>query len=210
MRPGGQFLTCIISLIENGNVWVGADSRVVLENEQGLPICCEKICVQHVSGSDMVIASAGSASLHTILKYRVRYPASRRGETDETYVCKRVLPQIQKALIDAGHIDSDEGDVSHLPRNGEVLIARRGQCFIIETDFAVLSIKSGAFALSSGAPIALGSLHTSRTWDNPLARIIEALEAAANYSTMVAPPFHLVKLDAQGAANWVFPEAADA
>jgi ATP-dependent protease HslVU (ClpYQ) peptidase subunit len=93
-----------------------------------------------------------------------------------------VVPSMKEALEENGYkLDKEDKDSGF-----EILLAVDGELFNISDDFSVLMDQTGIYGVGSGAPFAVGALHTGAT-------VEKALEIAEKLSPYTAGPFQIVK-----------------
>ena len=77
---------------------------------------------------------------------------------------------------------------------GTFLLGVKCKLFRVDSDFQVSSYDGNYAACGSGEFISLGSLHTTRNFDDPVERLTKALLAAESHNPFVRSPFHFVNI----------------
>lgn len=91
-------------------------------------------------------------------------------------------------------MSKDEGAES----TGQFLVGYKSKLYTFDTDMQVARIADGFASVGAGGTIALGSLYATRMMKDPIARLRNALEAAAHFSASVRGPFSFVATNEAG------------
>jgi len=168
-------MSTVIGIVDNGKVWMGADSYATTSSGERRRIICEKM---FMNGS-YLIAFIGSVRSGQVLK-----PHSFKApENIYDFPDKMVEQFKQKGCLSI----SSESQTSVQEAN--FLIATpTGKLFEVLLDFQMNEIEDFT-AIGSGSPFALGSLYTTRKWKDHKRRILDAFEAAAVYDMSTGPPY---------------------
>lgn len=184
-------MTCIVAVEYPGGVIMGADS--FLGDSGGVvPIATPKI----VRRPGLAIGYCGGLLVPTWLA-SVELPKPRARETSERYVLSlamqlRATAQERKIVIEyEGALRSDT----------DMLIAVRGEAWVIDAEFACYRSAHRYIATGAGCPFALGALHALSPRYAPSAkearsRVLGALAAATELCAYVRKPFHVVEVPA--------------
>ncbi len=166
-------MTCIVGLIHDGGVIVGADSAVTVGDLRGI----DRRKVRRRWG--VLVGTAGSAR-ECEIALSVRVPAFRRGDVRD-WVSSRLAP----AVLDAVKAERREG-----PTSLELIIATPTVLLGVDADGAQYEWPRAWGAVGSGAHVALGAMHCSAPlgW-LPRRRVKAALEAAAAHCDGVSGPW---------------------
>jgi hypothetical protein len=172
-------MTCIVGLIREGTVLMGADSGCL----SGWSLI-EAAEPKLFRLGEMLIGDSGSVRAGQILRYFVK-PASIVGEDLHGYLVRELSEPFRRAMKDCG-IETPAKDGQSW---GEALIALRGRLFRMESDFAITSAANSAYMAVGGASdIALGAMFSSQGGE-PRERIDQALRAAAHHHAPIRCPF---------------------
>lgn len=170
-------MTCIVGIVENGIVYIGADSAasgtnsIVVRSD-------EKVFFNR----DFLIGFTTSYRMGQILRY-VFIPPEYVDTSDlYKYMVKEFVPQVYQCLT------LNNFTVDKNSEGGLFLVGFRGNLFRIADDFQVVQTSDNFMSLGNGDRCAIGALYATRGQD-PTIRIQIALEAAAKYTPGVLPPF---------------------
>lgn len=172
-------MTCIVGLVDNGNVYIGGDSAGVA----GLDITIrgdEKV----FNNGPFIMGFTTSFRMGQLLRYKFTPPKQNTSQDDMTYMVTDFIDAAQKCFVENGFGSKSIG--------GTFLVGYNGKLYSIDSDFQVGIPTMGYDACGCGAPLALGSIY-STVGKSPEERIKLALEAAATFNAGVAAPFLLVK-----------------
>jgi len=177
-------MTCIVGLVEKGNVYIGGDSAGVA----GLSVSIradEKV----FHNGPFIMGFTSSFRMGQLLRYRFSPPKQTVNQTDMEYMVTDFIDAVRLCFANGGFgTIADKSD----NEGGTFLVGYNGSLYHIGSDFQVGRPMDQCDAVGCGNDIAKGSLFSTKG-KTPEARLKLALEAAANYSGGVAPPFTLVK-----------------
>lgn len=168
-------MSTVIGMVDNGKVWIGADSYATTTCGERRRVMCEKMFMN----GPYLIAFIGSVRSGQVLKPNYfKAPESIHDFPD------RMIEQFkQKGCLTV----SSESQASVQEAN--FLIATpNGKLFEILLDFQMNEIEDFT-AIGSGAPFALGSLYTTRNWGDQKRRIMTAFKVAGVYDMSTGPPY---------------------
>lgn len=180
-------MTCIVGIEGKNTVWLGGDSAATSGNGQQMLIADSKVFVNE----SVAFGVCGSPKVMDPLKF-TKFTKQKRGLDTREFVAKHLVPEIKAVLKEAGCVVDN-------PQHGEmfegaVLIGTGGKLYRMECNFQIISDSFRFDAVGSGAEIAIGSLHATRSDKNPNRRIMTALEASAIANAGVRPPFNIVSV----------------
>jgi hypothetical protein len=132
---------------------------------------------------DMVIGYTSSYRMGQLIEHSLKLP-SRGDDPTFTYLVKKFVPALRKCLSEGG-FSKTENSVNS---GGTFLVGFEGGLYKIDTDFQVAQSAHKFDACGSGAQIALGSLHSTRSSCFEV-RARRALEAAQSFNSYVREPF---------------------
>jgi ATP-dependent protease HslVU (ClpYQ) peptidase subunit len=178
-------MSCIVGLIEDDKVWMGADShcggddfRVAMKNP--------KI----IRYGDWLLGSAGQFRAIQVVEHFVEPPRSLKQSTLR-FLIRNWVPKVQQAFEEHGcreqHKNGDD-----LPSC--FLIGARDGLFFVGGDFAVNQYDP-AVAIGSGEAAATGAIRALAPVKEltPHEKIKRALTLAAEHTPSVVPPFTILK-----------------
>ena len=179
-------MTCIIGIVKEGNVWMGADRMISLGNTKS--ISQEPKIVKK---GDILMGFSGSLRGSNALKYQFKPPIIPEACSSMEYMVAKFVPQIRQLLKDEGisKIDSNEetSDNSFL-----VALKRDNSLFSVGSSYAVAQAAKTA-GVGVGWKIAMGALHALEgQGKTPEEMITAALQAAVDLCAFVSPPFDIM------------------
>jgi ATP-dependent protease HslVU (ClpYQ) peptidase subunit len=176
-------MTCLVDIAKDGVVHMGADSGGS-DEEDGIIFnyVMPKIFIRN----GYLIGYAGSYRFGKLLEHVFDLPSIPQGanssESLDRFVNGTLMSSLRKQSKDLD-LTSDELEF-------DCIFGIKGHIFEVCNDWFGLEPSSSFIAAGSGTKYALGSLHTTQGWKDPIKRINVALDAAAEYSMSVAAPFH--------------------
>lgn len=176
-------MTCIIAIEQNNQVFMGAD-RMGSNGYSGEPVAFSKLFQNGI----VTIGYSGSFRAGQILQYALEIPTKTLTDDIDKWVAIDLTQAIRTAYKENGWLEEKDGKAVGAP----ILIAVKGRCYQIQTDFSFIRSLTGEYATGSGMDYALGSLRSTRGKIPPKKRIIEALETASEYVVSVQAPFDLL------------------
>jgi len=179
-------LTCIVGVIEDGEVWLGADGRSTAGDS--VTSCINR---KMARVGPLLIGVSGMPRVQQIIAHDFKCPEYSGGDV-MAYLCREVVPAIRERLTarDAIFEDKDDGCQNF---GSHFLIACQGQLFMMDGNSAVYESQRSIECIGSGADVAFGYL-LGNTRDEPEQRIKGALRAASEVLNSCGPPFYVEKL----------------
>ena len=181
-------MTCVVGLLDKGDVWMGADS---------LASCGDEF-VEECGVSKMfrkgpfIVGLAGSPRAKQIMQYSMDVPDHPTRMTCDEYMATRFVDALRTCLKDGGYAKK-ENEVEEIDSN--YLVGYRGRVFVLHTDYQVATPHDEFTAIGSGRDFAHASLFTTKEMKMPpKKRVFLALKAAAKYSPSVGGPFRVMRL----------------
>ncbi len=198
-------MTCIVGVVDDGAVWMGADSCAGnVNNYDHYPIKEPKLLYcQGVPITDSVLGGySGSFRFGQLMAHHITMPTERDTTADALgYLIGTFLRAVRKTLSDHKYLQINDG-VESVAGGSEFLFASHGRLWVMQSDFSVIESLHGEDAIGCGMSYAAGSLHATRSFDmTSRDRVETALRAAAERSAFVQPPFVLWLLGADGACT---------
>jgi hypothetical protein len=174
-------MTCIVGLVNNGDVWIGGDSAGVASDfSRQIRIDSKVFAV-----GPMLIGYTTSFRMGQLLRYRLTLPAHPDGMDSHEYMATEFVDAVRACLSKGGFSEKEkEREIG-----GFFLVGYRGRLFQIESDYQVGEDASGEYAVGGGDKLAMGALFATRHIQQPRYRVEKALEAAAERNAGVSPPF---------------------
>lgn len=186
-------MTCIVGLVQDGEVWIGGDSAS--SNESGVDIRSDKKIFtlrSRTEGQEYLIGFANSYRMGQIIQYhtQIPYPAYRTPDKElDGYMVRTFCSSIEAAFKKNNYVSSEEDQGP----TGDFLVGIKGHLYQISSDMSIARFDCNYTAVGSGAEYALGALHALKGYDvMPEERVKMALEAAEEHSPSVRRPFILL------------------
>ena len=187
-------MTCIVGLVDKGQVFIGGDSAGVSTGSLSLVVRNDRKVFRN---GDFVMGFTSSFRMGQILAYGFHPPKPRVGTDVMAYMVTDFIDAARARMKDGGFARVSNGS----EQGGSFLVGYSGRIFHISDDFQVGESSHGFDACGCGDLIALGSLRSTREWTDPAARVREALECAEAFSAGVRAPFFFETTAAQTQAG---------
>ena len=183
-------MTCIVGLVDNGNVWIGADS-VGVGGFDATDRVDEKVFVR--DGLDrMIMGFTWSFRMGQLLRYKLKIPERPVNMPVPEYMMTHFVDAVRDCLKAGGFAQKN----LEVEQGGVFLVGYAGRLFQMEQDYQVGERRDGFDACGCGANYALGSLFSTDPKSHPRWRVRRALEAAERFSAGVRRPFKIQELKA--------------
>ncbi len=179
-------MTCIVGLVNQGEVWMGADSAGVDDDGRMVTRNDAKV----FRNGPYLFGFTDSFRMGQLLRWKLDPPTLEPGEVLERFMATRWIDAVRDCLYDGGFSRKDDG----VETGGEFLVGHAGRLFLVASDFQVGENSEPWNACGSGSQVAMGSLFSSR-WlaGHPEDRIRLALSAAERYCASVRGPFIVMR-----------------
>lgn len=186
-------MTCIIGYEKDGKVWIGGDA-IATNGWNRNPIAFEKVFLKTVPiksnpANDMkfLMGYTGSFRMGQLIQFGdINLPGDITAHFSLRYLVCHLVPEIRRILKDGGFTKITD----NREESDQFLVGFMGGLYIIDSDFQVNRHERGYAAIGSGAPYAMGAFHSLvGEAIEPEAIITRSLEAAADLSAFVTPPF---------------------
>ena len=174
-------MSCIVGVVHDGEVWMGADSAAS-DGEDIMIIRNRKL----FRNGPLLMGVVGSLRLTQLLQYQLgdigidaKWKNNLYG-----YMVGVFVERVREVLKAGGFPDTSES-----PENGGVvLIGVNGHIFRLENSFQIFERGDGFDAVGCGNGVALGSLMADHVLE-PEDRILKAMARVTYFSAHVRPPF---------------------
>lgn len=176
-------MTCIVAVEHEGVVYMGSDRA----GSNGYTIAPYDAPKTFTNGPAL-IGFTSSFRMGQILRYGLEVPSHTLSWDVDRWMATDFMLALREAYGRHGWDRTDNG----VAKGGNFLIAIHGRCYEVHSNYAFLRSVSGEYATGSGEDHAMGALYATRSWSDPTARVMNALEAAAEHCTTVAGPFDIV------------------
>lgn len=182
-------MTAIVGIVDRKTrtVWMGGDSAGTTASWKS----CVRADSKVFRIGEFVFGFAGSFRMGQLIRYFTP-PPLKEGQDVYAYLVTAFIPAVRKVLVDGHWLQNKDGqDIG-----GFFLVGFRGRLFRIESDMQVGEVFDDYVATGCGEQVCCGSLHATKG-QQPRARILKALEAAAHHDAGVRPPFVIEKVKAR-------------
>lgn len=172
-------VTCIIGLVDKGNVYVagdsaGTNSQFTLEHRTD-----EKV----FANGPMVMGFTTSFRMGQLLRHSLKVPDHDPKMDVSKYMVTTFVDAV-RACLKAGGFQNTKEEVQ---KGGTFMVGYQGRLFCVYDCYQVAEVSEGYAAIGCGFNLALGSLFS--TTGKPRDRIRKALRAAERFSAGVCGPF---------------------
>ncbi len=180
-------MTLVIAEKEAGRVIMGADSAAGNREEIHTVPDLEKI----VQRGPYLAGHCGNGRVGQVVNLLVEWPEPPRPGELLPFLAREVVPEIRRAVQEAGAAQEGGGILGD---KTVLLVGLHGQLFVIARDLNVVS-SLGTACIGAGRHHGYGAMHALKAAGiEPAQKRIEmALQAAADYSLYVRPPFHILE-----------------
>lgn len=176
-------MTCIVGLVDKGDVYIGGDSAGVA----GLSLSIradEKV----FGNGPFIMGFTSSFRMGQLLRYKFSPPAQTVHQDDMEYMVTSFIDACRTCFSQNGFGDKDA------TVGGSFLVGYKGVLYTIEGDYQVGKLHAPFDAVGCGSDLALGALYA--TEGQPAEKRINlALQAASTFSAGVSPPFVVLRLE---------------
>jgi ATP-dependent protease HslVU (ClpYQ) peptidase subunit len=184
-------MTCIVAIAQNGTVYMGSD-HAASDDKTGWILSRREPKVFKVG--QYGVAFTDSFRMGQILQYNwnpPKYTPTKTNSGLDKFMRTKFIDSVKQAFKDNGYgtIGGSEEDTG-----GIFIVGVEGRIFTIDEDFHVGENIVNYMAEGSGAFFALGALHATKNQKNPKMRLKAALEASAEFSMSVSPPFTYIQV----------------
>lgn len=179
-------MTCIVGIVDKQNecAYIGGDSGASRTGHI-VPVSNPKV----FRVGQFIIGCTTSFRMIQLLKFSFN-PPNKGNKEIYKYMCTDFINEIRDLFKSGGFSTIDNNEEI----GGSFLVGYKDRLFNIQSDFSVNECLSGYYSVGCGMEYALGSIYSNMDSDNDTKGIvINALDAAANFSTGVCEPFHVLK-----------------
>ena len=174
-------MTCIVGIIADGHVYIGADSAATDEAWGQCELADSKV---FVSG-EFIIGAAGSIRAAQLVRYALHPPAIDSALDMMAYLIGPFVGTMREVLESGGCLKIKEGVES---TDAHFLVGHRGRLFTIDEAWQVYESRMPYACIGNASDYALGAMFANARL-TPKNRILQALEAAAEFNAGVRAPF---------------------
>lgn len=178
-------MTCIVGLVNNERVYIGADSCATSGNRKRT-YSESKVFIK----DDFIFGVAGSIRVQQILQHKFNIPVNQYGENNIKFLCSDFAEELIKCFKNNGVVKT-EGGIDKLD-GSNILMGYRGHLYAIYTDFQILETTDEFFCVGSGEHFANGAmkaLMSESIIECPEKLIVKSLEISSYFCNNVSSPF---------------------
>lgn len=182
-------MTCVVGMVENGDVHIGADSR----GSAGHTYMTRKDSKVFIV-EDFIFGFTSSFRMGQIIKYHFNPPPRTENQSIDNYIHTTVLEHIIKILTNKGYNRISNNSIE----GGVFLMGYKGNLYEIEEDFQIGQTYSSYSAVGCGEDFAKSCLWTIDNLGFPLSitdKIKMAIKCAAEHSSGVDTNINLLTLE---------------
>ena len=184
-------MTCIVGVIEDGDVWMGGDSATVagyyLDRRADKKVFKNGPCL---------MGFTTSWRMGQLLRYSLKVPDQPNEMDEYEFMVTKFIDAVRKCLHEGGYAKKKD----EVEEGGTFLVGYRGKLYQIQDDFQVGQSQAHFDSVGCGFQVAQGALYaieTQSSWMKPLAysaeaKVTIALEAAERFSAGVRAPFDVI------------------
>lgn len=183
-------MTCIVGLVENDTVWLGADSAGVA----GRDLTVRSDPKVFING-EYAIGFTSSFRMGQLLHYSFNPPEPATEDLPK-FMSTVFVNEIRECFKLGGYQRKD----NEVESGGTFLVGVKGRLFYVGGDYQVGTTEDGYMAVGCGAEVARGSLYATRHVNSamesltPESRLIKALSASEHHNAGVRAPFRVVSV----------------
>lgn len=182
-------MTCIVGMVDDDKtIWIGGDAAAV----GGYSVAAYANTKVWRAG-EFLFGFTGSFRLGQVLQYGFLPPARRFDQDTYAYMVTDFVAAVRETCKEHGCLITSAEGLDGFDGSA-VMVGYDKHLFVIYDDLQVQESSRGYDALGTGEEYALGSVFSSEHLDTQ-ERITLALEAAANFSKGVQPPFTIERLE---------------
>lgn len=181
-------MTCVVGLVDNGVVYIGADS--LGSNNLSKTVRKDKKVFKMKDTDKGLIGFAGSYRIGQLLMYSTGLIDSRdEPNIDHEYLVTKTIPKVSGILNQGGCEINNSGE----KEGGVFLLGYNDKLYSVYSDYQVAESTHDYNAIGSGNLHAMGSLFSTEGLNmTPQERIIKALESAQEFARGVQAPFYIM------------------
>lgn len=185
-------MTCIVGLVENNKVYIGGDSASVSGQTTRVSAIPKVFSVTSTLANHedrFLIGYTSSWRMGQILEHHLGFAEAelpKVGDSLREFMVCVFVERVRQLFKEFGYSTVENNEETA----GQFLVGYSGHLCFIDSDYQVNETVNGMDACGAGEQYALGALYATKDSAlTPYQRIDIALEAAAEFSTVVRPPF---------------------
>lgn len=170
-------MSCVVGLISENKVWIGADGIATTEDGEKRPIVINKI----TRNKKYIFGCTGSVRVARLLSPKMFEPPE-----DIDFLPDALI----KLLADRGTLVTTEQNTVAMPSNILVACKSDNRLYEVMIDFQLNEILGDYTAIGSGSSYALGAFKAlEKIKMKPKERMSLALDAASEFLVSCGPPY---------------------
>ena len=175
-------MTCIIGLVHDGKVYMGADSQATGGADKRTTVQPKVF-----KTGPFLIGYTTSFRMGQLLQYQLEVKPQGE-ESDYAYLVTSFIEAVRSTLKDHGFAKVD----SNQEEGGNFLVGYNGHLYEVNSDMAILENATGLDAVGSGEDYALGAM-AALDGLPPEERIKRAFVIVSAFSNSVSGPFVILE-----------------
>lgn len=197
-------MTCIVGIKAGEKITIGGDSfggsQYHHQKVSDPKVFMSEVDCAGEESEYLVMGGCGSFRMLQLLKYALQIPKFDPDMSINEWMVEAFAESCRTLFKDRGLTQLYHEQEEQFA--GVFLIGFRGSLFTLQEDFAVIGWTNEEHATGAGEEYALGSLASTRgRIKSPKTRIKIALDASAEFSPMVVPPYAFVTTE--GESGWL-------
>ena len=182
-------MSVLIAYKRGQTVYMGADNVSISRGEVRKELSEHNYKIQRLENG-MLVGVTDNDKIRQIVKgYPDIFTLDKKGKLTRKHLVEEIIPCLIILLGENGLLDEEE---KRSPRmDACMFLAHKGELFEICSGFSVYKYEDYQ-AIGSMADFAQYALYKTEPNDDVNAKIVEALECVARYSSVVEPPFVLI------------------
>lgn len=180
-------MTCIVGLKAKGKVYIGADSA-----GSGGGYTTIRADEKVFKKDGFIFGFTGSYRVGQVVRYAFKVPANIKSCIDE-YMVVDFVNAFRACLKDAGCLTTENGADESI---GSFLIGCKasGELYSLQSDLQIGKSFDSYDTTGSGHALAIGSMYSNGHIKDPKKRVLNALNAAQQFSTTVRGPMVVLSI----------------
>lgn len=179
-------MTCIVGLVDNGDIWIGGDSAGVNTALQLSILKQPKVFIK----DSIIYGYTSSFYMGQLIQYSLCRPEGIDSFEPDVYLATKLIPEFKK-LFELNHYAKVEHNIH---TGGFFLVGFKSRLFKIQQDYSFNETHIPYMATGCGEDVSLGSMHATLLLP-PRNRVYTALSAAQAHYAGVKEPFTIIKLE---------------
>ena len=184
-------MTCIVGLVHDGKVFMGADAAINSADSWLQPQSMRPKIWKRCRCTDMLVGVGGKQRISQLVQ-KFEPPSPPILADVYEYLVNEYVPKLISYLDSARVIKNNEDD-GMICMDATILIGLLGRLFKIDSSFAITEYLDYA-AIGANAEVALGVLYATSLLGSPIDRIQMALDAVLHHCASVREPFTILEI----------------